>query len=279
MLRARVVTALFLLAGFLAMLFLLPFIGWIILVSVIAGISAWEWGGLVRMPPLGRGCYALVLMVCCGLAGLFVFDSEVGVIRQGAFLLAIYILAGSFWLVAVPFWLKEKWPTSARIPGLLAGGVVLIPACLALMQLRAFAPLFLLAAMAAVWVADIAAYASGRAFGRHKLAQNISPGKTWEGAAGAAGGVLIYGVVVAWLTSRVPGTSGGWLLLLSALALLTIVSILGDLFESLIKRQAGVKDSGRILPGHGGVLDRIDSLTSTLPLVGMAVLIWEGQMP
>lgn len=279
MLRARVVTALFLLAGFLAMLFLLPFIGWIILVSVIAGISAWEWGGLVRMPPLGRGCYALVLMVCCGLAGLFVFDSEVGAIRQGAFLLAIYILAGSFWLVAVPFWLKEKWPTSARIPGLLAGGVVLIPACLALMQLRAFAPLFLLAAMAAVWVADIAAYASGRAFGRHKLAQNISPGKTWEGAAGAAGGVLIYGVVVAWLTSRVPGTSGGWLLLLSALALLTIVSILGDLFESLIKRQAGVKDSGRILPGHGGVLDRIDSLTSTLPLVGMAVLIWEGQMP
>ncbi|MBS3916327.1 MAG: phosphatidate cytidylyltransferase [Sulfuritalea sp.] len=279
MLRARVVTALILLGGFLAMLFLLPFFGWLLLVSVVAGISAWEWGGLVKMSPSGRGSYALASMVLCGVLGLFVFDIDTGAIRQETFLSAIYILAGFFWLVAVPFWLKEKWPTSIRIPGLLAGGVVLIPACLALMQLRAFAPFFLLAAMAAVWVADISAYVCGRAFGRHKLARYISPGKTWEGAAGAVAGVLIYGMAVAWMAGRVPSTSGVWFLFLTALIVLTVVSILGDLFESLIKRQAGVKDSGGILPGHGGALDRIDSLTSTLPLVGLAVLLWEGQMP
>jgi phosphatidate cytidylyltransferase len=146
------------------------------------------------------------------------------------------------------------------------------------MQLRVFAPLFLLAAMASVWVADISAYVCGRAFGRHKLAPEISPGKTWEGAVGAIAGVLIYGITVAWAADRMPSNPSAWIIFATALIVLTAVSILGDLFESLAKRQAGVKDSGATLPGHGGVLDRIDSLTSTLPLVGLAVLLWEGRM-
>lgn len=278
MLKARVITALLLLAGFLAMLFLLPFSGWMLFSCVVAGVGAWEWGGLMKLEPAGRRGYALVATLLCGVLGLAIFDGGTGAIRQGILLSSIFLVAGLFWLLVVPAWLKYKWPTAARLPGMLAGEMVLIPACLALMQLRVFAPLFLLAAVASVWVADISAYACGRACGRHKLAPAISPGKTWEGAAGAVAGVLIYGFIVAWACGRLPQTAGAGFQFSIVLLILTGVSIVGDLFESLAKRQAGVKDSGTILPGHGGLLDRIDSLTSTLPLVGLAVLFWEGRM-
>lgn len=278
MLKARVLTALLLLAGFLAMLFLLPFSGWLLFSCAVAGIGAWEWGSLMKLGTGGRRAYACVSMGLCGALGWIVFDAGTGAIRQVALLTAILAATGLFWLVAVPVWLKTGWQSSARLPGLLAGGVVLIPACLAFMQLRALAPLFLLAAMASVWVADISAYACGRAFGRHKLAPAISPGKTWEGAVGAGGGVLIFGIAAAWLSGRLPSSSWAFFLFSIALIMLTIVSIIGDLFESLVKRQAGVKDSGAILPGHGGALDRIDSLTSTLPLLGLAMLCWDGQL-
>jgi phosphatidate cytidylyltransferase len=128
--------------------------------------------------------------------------------------------------------------------------------------------------MAVAWVSDIAAYFTGRAWGRRKLAPNISPGKTWEGVAGAFVGVVVYGVAV--------GLSTGWLAELSfvallgavlALLLLTALGVVGDLFESLLKRQAGIKDSSQILPGHGGVLDRIDSLLAILPPAAL-ILHW-----
>ena len=130
--------------------------------------------------------------------------------------------------------------------------------------------------MALVWVADIAAYFAGRRFGRHKLAPNVSPGKTWEGVFGAVAGVLIYGVVV---SLAAPSTGYTWAVALlgvgAALIVLTAVSVVGDLFESLMKRQAQVKDSSNLLPGHGGVLDRIDSLTAALPLTAL-LLHWSG---
>jgi phosphatidate cytidylyltransferase len=126
--------------------------------------------------------------------------------------------------------------------------------------------------LAVVWVADIAAYFSGRAFGRHKLAPTISPGKTWEGAIGASIGVMAFGTVVA-VSLNVPPPAG-WLGFIGLMVAYTAVSIIGDLFESLLKRQAGLKDSGTLLPGHGGILDRIDSLTSTLPIAGLAALWW-----
>src|SRR5690606_2292618 len=126
----------------------------------------------------------------------------------------------------------------------------------------------LLGTMAVVWVADIAAYFSGRAFGRHKLAPSISPGKTWEGAAGAAVAVLVFGFGM--LAMRGAELQGGVAVIAGVLLAWTAVSIVGDLFESLLKRQAGLKDSGSILPGHSGILDRIDSLTSTLPIVALA---------
>ena len=141
------------------------------------------------------------------------------------------------------------------------------PFCL--VALHAVDTWLMLAAMALVWVADIAAYFSGRAFGRHKLAPAISPGKTWEGVAGAVVGVLAYGGIVfsfSPLAGRLPLSIPVIVLML---VLLTAVSVMGDLFESLLKRQAGIKDSSQLLPGHGGVLDRIDALTSTLPLAAL----------
>ena len=121
-------------------------------------------------------------------------------------------------------------------------------------------------------LADIAAYFTGRAFGRRKLAPSISPGKSWEGAYGAVVGVAVYGLACLSYIGYPLGEPGRLVLALVGLVAFTAVSIIGDLFESMVKRQAGVKDSGTLLPGHGGILDRIDSLTSTLPLAALVVL-------
>jgi phosphatidate cytidylyltransferase len=278
MLRTRVVTALLLLTGFLAMLFLLPFSGWLLFACAVTALGAWEWGGLVKLHPPGRSAYALSAAVLCGGLGWYVFDLSNGDLRRSDLLFAVYLLTTVFWLLAVPLWLTARWQTRTALPCLLAGGIVLVPACLAMVQLRAFDPVLLLAVMAAVWVADIAAYGCGRVWGRHRLAPAISPGKTWEGAVAAVAAVLVYGPIVAWMAGRMPTSAVDWAWFSLTLATLTIVGILGDLFESLAKRQAGVKDSGAILPGHGGALDRIDSLTSTLPLVGLSVLVLEGRL-
>jgi phosphatidate cytidylyltransferase len=130
--------------------------------------------------------------------------------------------------------------------------------------------------MAMVWMADVAAYFAGRRFGRHKLAPSISPGKTWEGVAGAVVGVVIYGLAVLIASPLKQHVPLNMILMVLLLLLLTALSVAGDLFESLLKRQAEIKDSSQLLPGHGGVLDRIDSLTSTLPIVALLVLQWRG---
>jgi phosphatidate cytidylyltransferase len=150
------------------------------------------------------------------------------------------------------------------------GWVVLLPTALAMLDLRAEAPQpwWLLGVMAMVWVADIAAYFSGRKFGKNKLAPSISPGKTWEGVAGAMLGVLVYVILV----MNISGMTQRYSLVVFAMAGVAL-SVMGDLFESAIKRQAGVKDSGTLLPGHGGLLDRIDALTSTLPIAALLLLL------
>ncbi|KPK06008.1 MAG: phosphatidate cytidylyltransferase, partial [Betaproteobacteria bacterium SG8_39] len=130
--------------------------------------------------------------------------------------------------------------------------------------------------LALVWIADSAAYFAGRRLGRHKLAPAISPGKTWEGVVGGLAGVQVYAIICAStipaLASRLEG-GAAWLLYLSGGGLLCAVSIVGDLFESAVKRQASVKDSGTLLPGHGGVLDRIDSALAVLPVVALLAFI------
>jgi phosphatidate cytidylyltransferase len=153
---------------------------------------------------------------------------------------------------------------------MLIGWFVLLPTCLALYQLRAISPMILLGLMATIWISDTAAYFAGRSFGKHKLAVTISPGKTWEGVIGALIAVLIYALVWNYLTEEKFLS----VFLVPLLLLLVVLGVIGDLFESLVKRHAGVKDSGNLLPGHGGILDRIDALTSTLPVAMLAFLVF-----
>jgi phosphatidate cytidylyltransferase len=154
----------------------------------------------------------------------------------------------------------------------LVGWAVVIPTGLAMLDLRLDHPWWLLGMMCLVWAADIAAYFTGRRFGKNKLAPSISPGKTWEGVLGALLGVSVC-IVLAWGFSPYSRQ----IVLLPSLLLASWcwvgLAVIGDLFESAIKRQAGVKDSGALLPGHGGLLDRIDALTSTLPLAALAILL------
>jgi phosphatidate cytidylyltransferase len=246
------------LAVLLGALFFLPLPGWLGVCALICAVAAWEWGGLAGWNSRARIAYAVVL-------GAIVL--AIGGLRLGAVFVVLDAVAVAFWLLVAPLWLRRKWslrPWSA----VLTGFFVLVPATLVFVLLRGlFGPVALLAVAAIVWVADIAAYFSGRAFGGKKLAPAISPGKTWAGAIGAVVGVVIYGCVVLFLAH---GASLyqvlSWVPVFVAL---TALSIVGDLFESLLKRQAGVKDSSNLLPGHGGVLDRVDSLTSTLPVVGL----------
>lgn len=254
MLKTRVLTALVLAAAFLAVLYLLPPAAVSVVFALLAAVAGWEWAGLMQASPRGRLLYGAAVLALCAL-----FASSAA---QGFPLL--WGLATLFWGLFVPLWLKRHAPTACAIVGF----VLLVPTWAALVSLHAHSPHLLLAVMALVWVADSAAYFSGRAFGRHKLAPQISPGKTWEGVLGALVAVLAYGFLV---TPHLPLPPLAPALLAVSLVALTALSILGDLFESLAKRQAGVKDSSQLLPGHGGLLDRIDSQTSTLPVVALAL--------
>lgn len=271
MLKTRILTALVLLAGLLAALLLLPAGGWLLFCALVCGGAAWEWGGMASFGRGSRAALAVTFAVLCLLTGHMAGLAQPR-LPDLSLLGPIYLLSALFWLFVVPFWLARKWRLVRPVLAVTIGLVVLVPPALALAHLRLIDPRVLLVAMAVVWVADIAAYFSGRAFGRHKLAPTISPGKTWEGAVGAAIGVMAFGAAVA-ISMGVPPPAG-WIGFIGLMVAYTAVSIIGDLFESLLKRQAGLKDSGTLLPGHGGILDRIDSLTSTLPIAGLAALWW-----
>ena len=238
---------------------------WALASGVFVLIGAWEWSRLAG----GRGMVRIAYAVVVAVAGVAVYslsaapsDSSVGV--------ASVILAAAvvFWILAAVPWLVATWHVRSPVLLHVVGAVVLIPAWLGGILLQR-EPVRFLVLMAVVWVADSGAYFVGRKFGRRKLAPRISPGKSWEGVAGAAVAVLLYYFVV----NRVrPGAlPGDGLAGLLFLELMLALSIVGDLFESWMKREAGVKDSGTLLPGHGGVLDRIDSLTSTLPAAALMV--------
>jgi phosphatidate cytidylyltransferase len=256
----RILTAAALVALLLATLFFLPRPAWLLFSAVLLAQGAWEWAGLVRLGTMPRAVYTTALPVA-----LLVLAYE----PHAAYARWAYYGAAVFWLVLAPLWLWRRPAFRSPAAPLAAGAIVLVPAFMALVSLRdVVGAVLLLVIMISSWISDTAALFAGRRFGRHKLAPAVSPGKTWEGVYGALAAVALYGVATAPLRPR-PSVVG-WVVLLLVLA---VAGVIGDLFESQMKRAAGVKDSGNLLPGHGGWLDRIDAQTAVLPLAALALTL------
>lgn len=261
MFAKRLLTVAILLPVFAAALLYLPRVAWALFLLPGLVIAAAEWIGLAGCAAPARYAYAGVV----GISAVAILFLAGGTGLEWW----LFGLSAAFWLLIAPAWLLGHW--SVRHPVVLAatGWIALVPMWLGLVHLQA-SPWILLLVLSIVWIADTAAYAAGKRWGRHKLAPRVSPGKSWEGVAGAAFAVGLYYAVL-WFAA--PGGWDGWRGGFGVLVFtgVFVLSIVGDLFESLMKRQAGVKDSGQLLPGHGGLLDRIDGLTSTVPLAAFAL--------
>jgi phosphatidate cytidylyltransferase len=277
MLKQRVITALIMLAILLPALFYPDPTPFCVVALVLLAAASWEWGRLNLVGQAGSIALALACALMCGLSW------AAGLLMQPLPLL--WSAAGIAWVLAGGWLLKRGvagWP---RIPVAvrLAGGLVILwLAWLAVAQARTSGIGFLLSVLMLVWAADIGAYFVGRGLGGRfstgKLAPSISPGKTWEGVWGGIAGVVLLALI--WLWVAAPANSSlysrladrhGLPVMLLAVVFLVVMSVVGDLVESLIKRSAGAKDSSGLLPGHGGVLDRVDALLPTLPLALMLV--------
>lgn len=270
MLKQRIITAIILFVLFLGALFGLPSMGWQALVLVVMWQGAVEWARLSGLTAGNAIAYCVLTLAIMG--GILWFDHNFALEQQTWLHLLCYVLAVILWVVVVPAWLISGWRTQNVWLMGVVGWVVLLPTGLAMLDLRALNPWLLLFAMTVVMMADISAYFAGKRFGKNKLAPAISPGKTWEGVFGAMVGVSVYVIAVGWasdLFKHYPVFPG----IIIASWWWVGLAVIGDLFESAIKRQAGVKDSGALLPGHGGLLDRIDALTSTLPFAGIALIL------
>ncbi len=272
MLKQRVITGLILALSFLSALFTLPTFGFIALMSVVLAYAAWEWSHLAGLTSFsGRGFYTLaVILVGGALAAYLGFEPNILLTEPPRFLL---LLACIWWTVAL-LWV-QSYPSSAILWGrrwlcLLMGLCVLLPMWLAFAGLLSLAegPKLVLAVVLLVALADIGGYFVGRAIGRTKLAPKVSPGKTWEGLLGGQLAIVLVVATTGWMLEFEISRIGLWLGLAMATGL---ASVLGDLVESMVKRHRGVKDSGTILPGHGGVLDRIDGLTAALPVFSLVL--------
>jgi phosphatidate cytidylyltransferase len=267
-----------LLAIFLPVLWFAPLIWLGALIAVVITLAAWEWWRLLFPHNPKRAV---------SYAGLCLLSLSIWFMYAGMQAIQILLwLTLAFWLLVVPvlmsraldlnmqFW---RWP-------LATAGLFILPACwFALMHLRALSMTLFLSVLVLVWAADIGAYFAGKAFGRHKLAIRLSPGKSIEGAIGGCLLVLCIAILGATYFSDFELFQNnffdllqaklGWPVMLALTVLLVVMSIQGDLFESQLKRIAGVKDSSSLLPGHGGFLDRIDALLPVLPLAGLIVAL------
>ncbi len=277
MLKQRVITALIMLAIVLPTLFLKSSWPFCALALVFMAAGAWEWARLNGMHTLGSICFA----------GLFVVLAAVswysGLIDQP--LPVVWIFASGLWVMISAWLLKTGIAGWVKIPVALrqAGGILaLLLAWLAVAQARVQGVNFLMSVLTLVWAADTFAYFAGRTWGgkfsANKLAPTISPGKSWEGVWGGMVGVCLLASAWVWADSHWQNTVSSLytqlqgqhvVFMVIALLFLTAMSVVGDLIESLIKRSAGVKDSSGLLPGHGGVLDRVDALLPTLPIAMM----------
>jgi len=261
MLKQRIMTAVVALAVLAIVLFVVPPIIARVVIAVVIIAGAWEWGGFLFGDSRGgRMTYAAFIVV---LMAVIAFNLHDPAWRENLFTLAL-----AWWLLALAWMLFFPTPIPMTITWL-CGSLVLVPAWAALDQLYTQSPELLVFALLIVWFADIGAYFVGKGFGRVKLAPAISPGKTWEGVLGGLTAVTVLAAVgSAYFEVAVS-------VLVPFCLAVTMLSIVGDLTVSMFKRTAGVKDSGALFPGHGGVMDRIDSISAAAPLFALA-LTWIG---
>jgi phosphatidate cytidylyltransferase len=270
LLAVRTLTAVALLAVFLAAVFFLERALFALLTGAIVACAAHEWAALSRLRGSAAVAYAAGCAALYGAVAAWAWPIDTSAMP----VIAILIGAAAFWGLIVPLWLARGMRSSAQVLLSAAGLAVLVPAALAM---AALPPWQLLAILCLIWISDTAAYFVGRRFGRHKLAPSVSPGKTIEGAAGAILASLAYAVILALTMPAIGAHVKGlaWVAYAAGAMLLCTSGIIGDLFESGAKRYAGVKDSGKLLPGHGGVLDRVDAVCAALP-VGALLVAWAG---
>jgi phosphatidate cytidylyltransferase len=259
-LRQRIATALLLAAVVVSVLLGLQPAAAVVLVAAVVLAGAWEWAGFAGcVRRQSRAAYTAAVAVAVLAAWRFTADATG---------LTIFLRATALWWVLALVWVIVAPTKGGRRAAALAGFAVLVPAAIGFARLALVEPdgrILLLYLIVLIAAADIGAYFGGRSLGRHKLAPAVSPGKTWEGfATGVAGAAMaaLFGAAV--LGQAVPA----WLAVCVPVAL---ISVVGDLVESMFKRRAGLKDSGGLLPGHGGVLDRIDSLTAAGPVFLLAL--------
>ncbi|MES2937990.1 MAG: phosphatidate cytidylyltransferase [Pseudomonadota bacterium] len=277
MLKQRIITAVVLLAILLPALFWPSPVPFMVITLVLLAAGGWEWGRLNGLGAGGSIAAGVVTLALCAAAW------ALGWVARP--LPWLWIIAAAAWVLGGAALIARGvpgWPGIPRAVRLAGGVLALWVAWLGVAQAKAMGVNFLLSVLVLVWVADIAAYFAGRAFGlkftKRKLAPAISPGKSWEGVWGGMLGVLV--LAIAWVAAdnawqaAVPSlysrlASMGWPVLVLAVVFLAAMSVVGDLSESLVKRACGMKDSSQLLPGHGGVLDRVDALLPTLPLAMM----------
>lgn len=273
MLKQRVITAVVMAALLFLALFSLPLLGLAAVFALVVLLAGWEWSDLSGLGRVGRWVFVLVLASCLLGVALWAGLNAGGLVAERV--QPVMGLAGLWWALAL-LWV-QGYPGSAALWGSrpvrsLMGLLVLVPAWLALVWLRqlpagAWMVVFLLALVAA---ADIGAYFSGSAWGKRKLAPRVSPGKSWVGLwGGLACSVALAGLVWAWFWQGQMALPG----LLALVVLVALVSVLGDLLESMVKRHRGIKDSGHLLPGHGGFMDRLDSISAAAPVFVLGLLL------
>ncbi len=273
MLKQRVITALVLALIFLAALFGLPSGYFSFFIGAVLLIGAWEWANLSGFPAIWqRLAYSFLLVVLLIIVSLYLgFEGEASPRLDSLAIRDVLILGCGWWALALL--LVQGYPSSSVLWGhkvlrLLMGILVLIPTWVALVYVRqqSNGAWLVLLLMLIVAVADSGGYFAGRRFGKHKLAPAVSPGKTWEGFAGGFFANCLLALILGLILDA------SILLMLALVIPTSLVSVLGDLLESMVKRHAGAKDSGNILPGHGGILDRVDGITAGAPVFALSLL-------
>jgi phosphatidate cytidylyltransferase len=270
-LKTRLVSAAIMVPLVVCGVLYLPTAGVALALALVISVGLWEWGAMIPLSSMAaRIAYPVGVAALMALAWTVPLDR---VLVPLLLLAVIWWLTALYWLVRPGF--GEQSTRAVRVLKGCAGVLVMLPCWASFVTLHArqdHGPLITLALLVMVWLADSGAYFAGRRWGRTRLAPVISPGKTWEGVLGGIVASAIAVLMAGYWYSR----SFEWTLTLVSVALLAVMfSIVGDLLESLMKRQAGIKDSGSIIPGHGGVLDRIDSLTAAAPML-LAGMLWYG---